>query len=151
MGDTNPTGLNDVGINGGFSLRTMTKKDGAAVQYIYDQRKEDGKAGEDVKLLNANGDPVVYQTGDVIQISQHVKMNSAGVADGELITTINGNEVLHLTDRIWSQSGEYGINTLFFDIWHGGSTDDFIPATDSLVYIDNIGISTQPITPDLFN
>lgn len=152
VGDDNPTGLKDVGIDGGFSLRTMTREEGAAVQYIYDQRKEDGKAGEDVSLKTAGGDPVVFQPGDVIQISQRVKMNTPNVADGELVTTINGEEVLNLTDRIWSQSGEYGINSLFFDIWHGGSNiDKFIPSTDSHVYIDNIGISTQPITPDLFN
>ncbi|MBE9399664.1 DUF4214 domain-containing protein [Pontibacterium sp. N1Y112] len=152
VGDNNPTGLNDIGIDGGFSLRTMTREDGKAVQYIYDQRKEDGKAGEDVDLKTTNGDPVVFQPGEVIQISQRVKMNTPNVADGELVTTINGEEVLNLTDRIWSQSGEDGINSLFFDIWHGGSNiDKFIPSIDSHVYIDNIGISTQPITPDLFN
>lgn len=151
VGSENPTGGNDVGVDGGFSLRTMTREDGKAVQYIYDQRKQDGSFGEDVKLLDSNGDQVVFQPGDVIQISQYVKMNTANVADGELITKINGVEALHLTDRIWSQSGDDGINTLFFDIWHGGDKPEYIPATDSYVYIDNIGISTQPITPDLFN
>lgn len=149
VGSENPTGGNDIGVDDGFSLRSMTREDGRVVQYIYDQSKS-GDFGEDVSLT-INEEPFTFQEGLVYQIQQYVKMNTPGQANGELITSINGEQVLHLDDRIWSFSGEYGINSLLVDFWHGGQAGNgFEPTSDSHIVIDNLGVSTLPIFNELF-
>ena len=142
----NPTGGNPVGPDEGFSARGSFREDGTADGYIYHQDKP-GQYGEYIDF-DVLGHDVPLPTGRTLFIEQTVQMNTPGKADGVIQTWINGVEVSNLENMTLSESGDYGVNQLFFDIWHGGSDLSYAPDQDSIVIIDNIQVSIDPFYLD---
>ncbi len=138
----NPTGGNPVGPDDGFSARHSFREDGTIKGYIYHQDNPD-QYGEycDFSVM---GHDIPLPTGRTLFIEQSVQMNTPGEADGVLQTWINGVEVFHQQGMTLSESGQYGVNQLFFDLWHGGSDLSYAPDQDSIAIIDNIQASVDP-------
>lgn len=155
----NPTGGRYIGPDYGFSLRSMYRGSGKAVTYMYHQNnkaypavisesvKQQAFYGEDFDLTY-NNRTYYFPKQSVLHVEQYVRMNSPNTANGELRYRINGIQYQHLTDKIWSQSGEYGINRLYIDFFHGGSGAKWNPSQDSVLYIDNIRLR-RPLRSDL--
>jgi len=154
--DTNeikPTGCQVEGqlADRGFSLRSMFREDGRAILYAYYQNNPnialgDGKACGEAFAYQHNGKDFFFQKAKTYLIEQYVKINDANQANGIVTIYVNGFKVFEKTDMVFSENGQYGINQLFIDIWHGGSTSDWAPSVDSTVVIDNIVLSDAPLT-----
>jgi len=151
-----PTGCRSEGqqIDAGFSLRSMFKEDGVAILYAYYQNnpnlelpESDGKyaCGEEISYQH-NGKPFSFQKTKAYLVEQYVKINDANQENGIVTIHVNGFKVLEKIDMVFSENGQYSINQLFIDIWHGGSTSDWAPSVDSTVVIDNIALSDSPLT-----
>ena len=154
--EVKPTGCRAEGqqADTGFSLRSMFKEDGAAILYAYHQNnpnlalpENDGKyaCGEEISYQH-NGKPFSFQKTKTYLVEQYVKMNDANQANGIVAIHVNGFKVLEKTDMVFSENGQYSINQLFIDIWHGGSTNDWAPSVDSILVIDNVLLSNAPLT-----
>jgi hypothetical protein len=156
VNEVKPTGCRAEGqlADAGFSLRSMFKEDGAAILYAYHQNnpnlglpESDGKyaCGEEISYQH-NGKPFSFQNTKTYLVEQYVKINDANQENGIVTIHVNGFKVLEKTDMIFSQNGQYSINQLFIDIWHGGSSNDWAPSVNSTVVIDNVVISNAPLT-----
>ncbi|MBL4942131.1 MAG: hypothetical protein JKY81_10765 [Colwellia sp.] len=156
LSDTNeikPTGCRVEGqlADRGFSLRSMFREGGAAILYTYHQNNPnialgDGKACGETFAYQHNGKDFSFQKAKTYLIEQYVKINDANQANGIVTIHVNGFKVLEKTDMVFSENGQYSINQLFIDIWHGGSTSNWAPSVDSTVVIDNIVLSDAPLT-----
>jgi len=154
--EVKPTGCKAEGqqADAGFSLRSMFTKDGAAILYAYHQNnpnldlpENDGKyaCGEEISYQH-NGKAFTFQKTKTYLVEQYVKINDANQANGIVAIHVNGFNVLEKTDMVFSENGQYSINQLFIDIWHGGKTSDWAPSVDSTVVIDNVVLSDAPLT-----
>lgn len=150
----NPTGLKFVGPDEGYSYRHMVREDGLASQYIYNQESkaryaqlgEKAKPYEEV-AFKVDDAPFQFIQGETYLYTQYIKNNTPGIADGEVLSQIQGRTVFHDTQVMLSQSGDNKPNALFYDAWHGGTTDEFKPSVDSQIIIDDVIISTEFINP----
>jgi len=154
--EVKPTGCRAEGqqTDAGFSLRSMFKEGGAAILYAYHQNnpnlelpKNDGKyaCGEEISY-QYNGKPFSFQKTKTYLVEQYVKINDANQENGIVTIHVNGFKVLAKNDLVFSENGQYSINQLFIDIWHGGSTNDWAPSVDSTLVIDNVVLSNTPLT-----
>jgi len=156
VNEVNPTGCRAEGqqADAGFSLRSMFKENGTAILYAYHQNNpnlnlpvSDGKyaCGEEITYQH-NGKAFSFQKTKTYLVEQYVKINDANQANGIVTIHINGFKVLEKSDMVFSENGQYSINQLFIDIWHGGRTSDWAPSVDSTLVIDNIVLSNAPLT-----
>jgi len=154
--ETKPTGCRAEGqqADAGFSLRSMFKENGAAILYAYHQNnpnlslpENDGKyaCGEEISYQH-NGKAFSFQKTKTYLVEQYVKINDANQTNGIVTVHVNGFKVIEKNDMVFSENGQYSINQLFIDIWHGGKTSDWAPSVDSTVVIDNIVLSDAPLT-----
>ena len=142
----NPTGGDEIGVDMGFSYRIMTlaSEGNKAGQYIYNQYV-DG----DFRAFEVDGHPVFFEREKQYQVDQKIVMNDPGQSNGSVTTWINGVKVFHEGGIVLSQSGSYGANSVYIDMWHGGSTDEWGPAQDVKATFDDFKASTSPITAGL--
>jgi hypothetical protein len=142
-----PDGCKAVGVNDGFSLRSMFREDGRAIGYFYHQDNplRNGNCGEEIEYTH-NGENFKWIVGKTYVVEQFVKMNDAQQANGIVTIHVNGFKVLERTDMTFSESGVHGVNYGFFQFWHGGSSSRWAPHRDSIIYFDNITISEKSLT-----
>ncbi|MDA9557382.1 hypothetical protein N9R79_07780 [Vibrio sp.] len=149
-----PTGCRSEGQkpDHGFSLRVMFREQGKAVGYFYHQDnpninngRGNNNCGEDVPYQH-KGDDFYFIPGQTYLIEQSVTMNSPNESNGRVHVYINGNRVLMRDNMVFSQTGQYGINTILLDIWHGGSQDNWAPQVNSAITIDDFALSTEPLS-----
>jgi hypothetical protein len=145
---SNASGNRALTENGGFSFRFMVKEDGEIELYSYLPGKAEGPGLKEGLIID--GADLFLERETDYTISQHLTMNTQGQSNGELEVFINGQLALKKTDLMLSSDGSHGANRFYNDIWNGGNSDNFAAANDSSVTIDNIGISTAPITVDQF-
>lgn len=123
----------------GFSARSMFRENGEFEQYRYDLEAA-GKSD----LFRLGDNIFSFQSGKTYVIEQHIVMNTPGIANGTILTWINGQLVGAANDYQLRASYDYGINKLLVDIWTGGSNDNFNPKTTSYVTVDDIVVQTLP-------
>ena len=154
--DATPDGCSAAGQkpDAGFSVRSMFRENGRAIGYFYHQNNPNlgnpsnpGKknCGEEIDF-RYNGSNFSFQRGKTYLIEQFVKMNDAHQANGIVTVHVNGHKVLERKNMMLGESRKYGINNLFFYLWHGGSTDRWAPDRDSTAYFDNVLFSTEPVS-----
>lgn len=137
----NPSGGRELSEYDGFSLRGMYREDGKFVQYRYDTAVN----GQDDEL-KVDGEVFKFKTGVTYKVEQFVSVNTPGVADGTVTTWVDGVQVLSENNYNLSPNGEYGISTLFVDVWAGGGdATSFAPSHNSVIWIDDLMVSKVPV------
>lgn len=130
----------------GFTARYMWREDGAAVLYLYHMDKPH-QWGEDFPLVPAGQAPFVFKPGEWVNLVQRVRVNTGENANGEVQVWINGVEALKL-DGLRFVTGNRKIDTFYVSTFHGGNTPGWGPLSDSYIWLDDIRISTSPLTID---
>ncbi len=114
------------GTNGqaGWSARFMWRTGGAAESYVYSATT----SGYGDSL--GRGD--WYWTPDSAwhTVSQHVHMNTPGVADGTIDVSIDGVPVSHQVGITFRVDGSVHIDSLMFSTFYGGHDSSWAPTAD---------------------
>ncbi len=139
-----PDGCKTIGEDEGFSLRSMFRENGRAIGYFYHQDKTK-KCGDEIDYQH-EGKNFSFKREKAYLIEQYVKMNDANRANGIVTIHVNGFKVLEKTDMTFSESGKYAINYQFFQLWHGGNSNDWAVDRDSTAYFDDVTISSEPVS-----
>ena len=136
-GGKQPTGEN------GFSLRLMWRRDGRGEVYVYhlDQPEETGEGLPFPEEFR-------FPLGQPVKLRLAVTMNRPGQTDGIVrcwATLPDAQEQLLVerTDFRWRTVDTFGIDSLYFQAFHGGSTADWAPPRDCTVEFADFRV-TQP-------
>lgn len=122
----------------GFSARLMWRADGQGEAYLYHMNQPD-KYGDQI----AFPEEFRFPCGEPVQIRIQVVMNTLQERDGELrvwITTVADTEpqlVVEKIDLEWRATLNYGVDSLLFNTFYGGSGKEWAPATDQHAEFSN--------------
>ena len=139
-----PDGCSAVGKDDGFSLRSMFREDGRAIGYFYHQDKTK-TCGDEIDYQH-EGKNFSFKREKTYLIEQYVKMNDANQANGIVTIYVNGHKVLERKNMTFGENRKYAINYQYFQLWHGGNSDDWAVDRDSTAYFDNVVISNAPLS-----
>jgi len=139
-----PDGCSAVGKDDGFSLRSMFREDGRAIGYFYHQDKTK-TCGDEIDYQH-EGKNFSFKREKTYLIEQYVKMNDANQANGIVTIYVNGYKVLERKNMTFGENRKYAINYQYFQLWHGGNSDDWAVDRDSTAYFDNVVLSTAPLS-----
>ena len=142
--DPKPDGCKTIGEDQGFSLRSMFREDGRAIGYFYHQDKSK-TCGDEIDYQH-EGKNFSFKREKTYLIEQYVKMNDANQANGIVTIYVNGFKVLERNNMTFSENGKYAINYQYFQLWHGGNSNDWAVDRDSTAYFDNVVLSTAPLS-----
>ena len=111
----------------GFSARLMWRADGRGEAYIYHKNQPE-KYGQSY----AFPEDFRFVTGKPIQVRLAVTMNTPAKRDGTLrvwITQPGQSErlVVQQTDMEWRNTASYGVDSLYFESFHGGNDSSWAP------------------------
>lgn len=122
----------------GWSARYMWKRGGKAIVYLY-YVDMPGKWGENLRLEGA-----AFTPGTWHQITQHIKVNTPGEANGVLEVWFDGKKVLSCANLRF-RIGEKGpIDSFYFSTFHGGGSREWAPRVDSFCFFDDFLVSREP-------
>lgn len=142
VGGTHPTGC--VSDDGGFSARMMWRPAGAAVQYLYFPEKVNA-CGDDY-AYQVGGTAVLFGTGQWHRVQHRIRMNTPGAHDGILQAWFDGSLALDNETFIYRvATASFGIDSLYFSTFFGGSDATWAPAAAQVADFDDFIVSDQPI------
>ena len=122
----------------GWSARYMWGKNGKIVVYLY-YVDMPGHWGEDLSLGGVKCVP-----GRWHQLTQHIRVNTPGQANGVLDVWFDGKKAL-ARSNIRFRIGEKGlIDSVDFETFHGGSTKEWAPTVDSFSFLDDFIVAAGP-------
>lgn len=139
--DEVPTGGDDVTGDNGFSARYMWRLDGQAELYLYHMDKE-GQFGDSINFFYEDGSYAFFERGEWNTITQRIKTNDAGEANGEIDVWLNGDLVVDL-DGVRLSNNDQPIDVFYLSSFYGGGSREWLPENDTTAYFDNIVISTE--------
>ncbi len=139
-GGDQPDGTN------GWTLRFMWRSQGTLMVYAYVPPSENGKWGGVQWGQNIDCD-FAAEPGKWHCIEQYVNVGTPGHDDGKLTVWIDGEKRLDIDDmRFWDVENNYGrIGGVYFSTFHGGSTSDWAPRTDSYAQFDGFVMAHERI------
>mmetsp|Transcript_57129 Transcript_57129/g.121431 ORF Transcript_57129/g.121431 Transcript_57129/m.121431 type:complete len:393 (-) Transcript_57129:523-1701(-) len=136
FGGTATTGCKSIDP-AGFSLRTMWRREGQLVMYMYDQDRTES-CGQDIDS------EIYFETGRWYHMTLYIELNSpADESNGKAILYVDGEQVARLDGVRWRGSGK---DNVLIDNWglstfYGGSATDWSPSTDTYLFIDNVSLA----------
>ncbi len=134
-GGSKPTGFD------GWSGRLMWRENGLLVNYMY-HFYQPWFTGEDFEWKK-------IETGVWYNLTYRIEMNTTWSRDGELQAWIDGEEIFNLSNFQFRNTYDFGIDTLFFSTFYGGSNSSWAPGSDGNIKMDDFYISTaRPIWLD---
>jgi hypothetical protein len=124
------TGGDAVSGKDGFSVRLMWRKEGRGQAYVY-HMDQPSKYGDEFDFPGTFRFPV----GVPVTIRLQVRLNTPSKKDGTIriwTTLLDGAEQLQLekTGLRFRQVDDYGIDSLLFNTFHGGSDESWGPTKD---------------------
>jgi len=124
------TGGDAVSGKEGFSVRLMWRKEGRCQAYVY-HMDQPSKYGDEFDFPGTFRFPV----GVPVTIRLQVRINTPSKKDGTIriwTTLLGGAEQLQLekTGLRFRQVNDYGIDSILFNTFHGGSDKSWGPARD---------------------
>ena len=125
----------------GWIARYMWTRGGGAIVYFYSVDMP-GKWGEGLKLPG-----VTFIPGRWHRLTQHIRINAPGQADGVLEVWFDGKQVYQDTRERFRRGRQGLIDSFYFSTFHGGNTPDWAPKTDSAARFDDILITADPPPP----
>jgi len=143
VGGSAPTGCVD--DTTGFSARMMWRTGGAAVQYMYFPEKVQS-CGDDYDYMSG-GSAIEFQPGTWHRVEHRLVMNTPGEHDGVVEAWFDGQPALAEKAFLFRLAGAtFGIDTLYFSTFFGGSDASWAPPAAQTVDYDDFIVSTGPIT-----
>ena len=123
----------------GWSARFVWGEGGQINLYLY--TVETAGPWGDVLPLGATA---IAEPGRWHTLTQRIRLNTPGAADGVLEVWVDGKRVLSQGQRRW-RSGDQGlIDSLFFSTFHGGGDAAWAPRVDGQALFDDFVISDRP-------
>lgn len=110
----------------GFSLRLMWRERGAGEVYAY-------LPGSKVYGTSYLRGAFRFVPGQWHSVSQHVRLNAPGQADGTVAIDLDGRNVGTQTGLLFRQSDTLAVNGIFFDCFFGGNDDSWAAIADTYV------------------
>ncbi|MBE9167222.1 cellulose binding domain-containing protein [Pleurocapsales cyanobacterium LEGE 06147] len=126
--------------NNGFTSRYMWRENGRAVLYLYHMGKQ--KWGDDFRLQGSDGSDKYFERGKWHNLVQRVQINDGNQSNGEIDIWMDKEKVLSL-DNLKFVTNNKGIDTVFFNTFHGGSSSDWWPEREVYAYFDDFVVSTN--------
>lgn len=135
-GRCNAGGLVPDGTDG-FSVRYMWTGNFAASVYAYlPSSRRHGTT------LGARRVPL--ERGRWIELTQEVKLNAVGRADGHLKVWKDGRLVVEAGGLVFRTDGALGIDTVIFDVFYGGSQDSWAAPADTVIEFAEFTLALPP-------
>jgi hypothetical protein len=143
VGGSSPTGCT-TDLVGGFSARNMWRTGGSVAQYLYYPERTQ-RCGED-RYYKFSGSTVRFVPGQWHTVEHRIVMGTSGQRNGVMQAWFDGR--LALDGRLkWRNSGAgYGIDTLFFSTFYGGSDQSWAPRSQQQADFDDFVVADAPIT-----
>jgi len=119
-----------------FSSRYMWNDGGKLTLYLYHSQME-GEYGDSYDLGT-------LKKGQGYVLKQRVKMNTPGVANGELEVWVDGVRKLIRTDMRWRPSGySWNITSLYWSVFHGGNNAAYAPNRNNWIDFDRVRVTRR--------
>lgn len=133
-GPRNVSGGRPADGHNGFSARLMWRADGRGEAYLYHLNQPD-RYGDRVPFPP----DFRFPTDTAIHVRMQVVMNEPGRKNGKIQIWIRHGddektaerEVVHRTDLAWRSVATFGIDSLYFETFHGGSDISWSPQKPS--------------------
>lgn len=113
------------GVNG-FSARLMWRREGAGEAYVYHVGQA-GKYGDSFAFPKG----FRFPTETWSRVRMRVEMNGAGQADGRLVVWVDDQVVVERRDLRWRSGPTFGVDSIYFETFHGGSDASWAPSRAS--------------------
>lgn len=123
-----PTGKN------GFSARFMFRPNNRITLYLYHMDQPD-QYGQDFQLAHT------FAYGQWHRITQRVKLNTPGQANGEVQVWVGTKQVLLLGNLRFRTETAVKIDRFYFSTFFGGNTPDWAPVKDEAVFFDQLKVA----------
>ncbi len=119
----------------GWSVRIMWRRDGRGQAYAYHPRMK-GKYGDEYDFPSDFRFPIDLP----IRLRLAVKMNHPNAADGSLRISVQMPEeperiVVEELEMQWTKSQSIGVDSLLFNVFHGGNDRSWAPTQDVAIRI----------------
>ncbi|KAJ7481441.1 polysaccharide lyase family 14 protein [Mycena latifolia] len=137
-----------------FSARLMWRPEGAGELYTYLPDPSDPKYAANAKLCtmpNSECNPTygasisrgafTFPTGEWLSVSERVKLNAAGQADGELELFVGGKSVISATGLIIRDSDAGRMRGIQFQTFFGGATPEWASPVDQEAYFADFSVA----------
>jgi len=134
-----PTGGSDVTGTNGFSARYMWGSNLLVRIYCY-HIDQPTQWGESFNL------DYTFENDKWYELSQRIKMNTVGKADGEIQVWVDGTEALLKKDLRFRTDESVKVDRFYFSTFYGGNSADWAPPDDEYVYFDEFTVTTEPPT-----
>lgn len=141
-GPENVSGGRPADGRNGFSARLMWRRDGRGEAYVYhmDQPEKYGHSfpfPEDFR----------FPTRQPVKVRLAVAMNEPGLRNGSLRVWITLPEsaerlVVERTNLRWRAAGDFGVDSLYFETFHGGSDASWAPTKPCWAEFSEIAVFT---------
>lgn len=142
-GPENVSGGRPADGTNGFSVRLMWRADGKGEAYLYHKNQPD-RYGDRV----AFPDDFRFPTETAIRVRMRVTMNEPGRKNGKIQVWIRTGddetaperEVVHRTDLEWRSVPAFGVDSLYFETFYGGSDKSWAPQQASWAEFGEISV-----------
>lgn len=126
-GPDNVSGGRPADGRNGFSARLMWRKDGRGEAYVYHKHQPDRYGDRFAFPADFR-----FPTGQPVRVRIAVAMNTPGQRDGQLRVWIalpgaNERQMVERTDLQWRDRADFGVDSLYFETFHGGSDATWAP------------------------
>lgn len=121
-GPENVSGGRPADGRNGFSARLMWRRDGRGEAYVY-HKNQKGDYGDSF----AFPDDFRFPTDAPVKVRLAVSMNTPGKRDGTLRVWIDDKAMVQRTDLEWRSADTFGVDSLYFETFHGGGDKSWAP------------------------
>lgn len=142
-GDAN-TGGNKPNGSDGWSARMMWRDNGRVTQYVYHPDQPEA-SGENMPWDDGNEGLRFFTPGVWHKVQHHIVMNTAGRFDGLIKGYLDGRLAFYRNNLRFRDVESFGIDTLYFSTFFGGSDDTWATTKDETIWFDDFKVSTVPI------
>jgi len=130
----------------GWSARMMFWEGGKLSFYLY-YLNQSAQWGERLYLKDLNQDTIRIIPGKWHLITQHVKMNEPGKADGILQCWMDGKEAFYADTILYRKDVKLKIDEIFYSIFMGGDDMSWTSEKDQYICLDDFKVANSMI-PD---
>ena len=148
-GPANVSGGRPADGTNGFSARLMWRADGRGEAYVYHKNQADNY-GDRFSF------PADYRfpTEQPVRVRMRVAMNTPGAKNGKLYVWIapaadpkNERLLVSRTNMEWRTAGTFGIDSLYFETFHGGSHETWAPTRPCFTEFTGIKVAWGDAIP----
>lgn len=127
----------------GFSARLMWRADGQGEAYVYHKNQADNY-GDRLSFP----DDFHFPTETPVRVRIRVSMNDVGKRNGKLYVWIRTGEspeqlLISRTDMEWRSVSTFGVDSVYFETFHGGSDKTWAPTKPCWAEFGEMGVDPQ--------